>query len=220
MIDVPDDAERVKTSLTCKLRSDGYPLGNAVGRPRHVVVSTPPIQAKVASTYDEAACADAARPDDVNTDDTNCSEPPPAAVPAVLDCNDARVSLWLGEMIGSCDMPRPQPPTGGPAAVRAAGPNGDRLCSDGHCGLEAAPLRAAPRLFDDTTVALAPGLRSPLHFPLDLDRVRRRAARLAARRKSPGTPAPLRLSAREQILLERTTARAVCAPFTKVHIHE
>jgi hypothetical protein len=126
-----------------------------------VAVSAAPGQSpvQVASTYDEAACADGdkARPSDAMMDDgSNCSEAPPAPVPAVLDCNDARVSLWLGEMIGSCDMPRPQPPTGGPASLHAGTPSGEpRLCNDGHCGVDATPIRPAVRLFDDLTPALS-----------------------------------------------------------------
>jgi len=98
--------------------------------------------APVASTYDEAACSEAERGHD---EDVNCSEPEP--VPAVLDCNDARVSLWLGEMIGSCDMPKPQLP--GAVPVLRAATAEQRLCRDGHCGLDAVPLHATARPLND-----------------------------------------------------------------------
>jgi hypothetical protein len=116
------------------------------------VISTP--AAPVASTYDEAACAEAEK---VHDEDVNCSEPEP--VPAVLDCNDARVSLWLGDMIGFCDMPKPQIP-GAIAVVRAPNPE-LRQCRDGHCGFDAVPLHATARPLDEVppiagTSALAP----------------------------------------------------------------
>ena len=114
------------------------------------VASALPQPAKVASTYDEAACSDAAQAArEVNPPDpdVNCSEPPPP-VPAVLDCNDARVSLWLGDMIGSCDMPKPQMP-GTVPVVRAGSGSEQRLCRDGHCGVDAVPIRPAGRSLDE-----------------------------------------------------------------------
>jgi hypothetical protein len=120
-----------------------------------VVVSTPPVVSTVvapqgvASTYDEAACAEAQAEGDVADNEVNCSEPP--ALPAVLDCNDARASLWLGEMIGSCEQTRPLPGT----AMKAAGGGETRQCRDGRrCGVDSAPLRAAARFFDDSIPAL------------------------------------------------------------------
>ncbi len=150
-----------------------------------VVVSASPMQA--ASTYDEAACAEAqaertARAgsnDDDGDPDINCSEAPPA-IPAVLDCNDARVSVWLGEMIGSCDMPRPQPLAAGMAAVRAGGSNGEpRLCNDGHCGVDATPIRPAARLFHDLTPGL--GNHGPAAHFLSSSPLSRRAPIFLAR---------------------------------------
>jgi hypothetical protein len=93
--------------------------------------------AKVASTYDEAACAESEKARDDS--EINCSEPEP--VPAVLDCNDARISLWLGEMIGSCDMPRSSP------SLRPARGE-ERICRDGHCGVDSVPIRAAVRTLE------------------------------------------------------------------------
>jgi hypothetical protein len=121
------------------------------------VVSSLPT-GKVASTYDEAACAEekAAREIEgriINTDnEPNCSEVVPA-VPAVLDCNDARVSLWLGEMMGSCDMPKTQLP--GLLPVMRGGNNDPRVCEGGRCGVDSIPIRPAQRSFDDLTPILA-----------------------------------------------------------------
>jgi hypothetical protein len=122
-------------------------------------VSTLPT-GKVASTYDEAACTEAEKVQlrDELGDEPNCSEP--VAVPAVLDCNDARVSLWLGEMIGSCDMPKTQLP-GVLPVVRAPGSE-LRMCNDGRCGVDAVPLRPSARLFDDSTFALGNPGRPPI----------------------------------------------------------
>jgi hypothetical protein len=122
---------------------------------------------KVASTYDEAACAEekAARETEgriINTaDEPNCSEAPPA-VPAVLDCNDARVSLWLGEMIGACDMPKTQLP-GLLPAMRAAG-NEARVCEGGRCGVDSIPIRPVQRGFDDLTPMLTATIQSRIQL--------------------------------------------------------
>jgi hypothetical protein len=139
----------------------------------------------VASTYDEAACSEAekVRPAD---DDVNCSEPEP--VPAVLDCNDARVSVWLGDMIGSCDMPKSQLP-GTLPVVRAAGPGADqRLCRDGHCGVDAVPIRPVARTLDDFTPILgAANLARPIFQATDcpLRTVLRRSQHGAERLERP-----------------------------------
>ena len=111
------------------------------------VLATVVSSAPVASTYDEAACTDVER---VHDEEVNCSEPEP--VPAVLDCNDARVSLWLGDMIGSCDMPKSQIPGTLPVVRAASGEQ--RLCRDGHCGMDAVPIRPAARPLDDLTPIL------------------------------------------------------------------
>jgi hypothetical protein len=107
--------------------------------------------AKVASTYDEATCAEGEKARDDS--EANCSEPEP--VPAVLDCNDARISLWLGEMIGSCDMPRSSP------SLRPARSE-ERLCRDGHCGVDSIPIRAAVRSLEKLPV-LANTAITPFH---------------------------------------------------------
>jgi hypothetical protein len=118
-----------------------------------------PNAAKVASTYDEAACAEAElRPIADDDGEINCSQPPPT-VPAALDCNDARVIVWLGEMIGSCDMPLSKSGT----ALRAASSE-QRLCRDGHCGVESVPIHTAARPLDHLTPILARAATLPLDF--------------------------------------------------------
>jgi hypothetical protein len=126
-------------------------LATAVVLTAVATVNPPPL----ASTYDQAACADddagallindadAERPAEV----ADCSEPP--AAPAVIDCNDERASRFVAEMIGSCDMPKPSAPTGGPAVVHA--PNGApvRICDGIHCSHDSTPIRAAARAPDD-----------------------------------------------------------------------
>jgi hypothetical protein len=119
------------------------------------VISAP--ATPVASTYDEAACTEAEKAHD---EDVNCSEPEP--VPAVLDCNDARVSLWLGDMIGSCDMPKPQLP-GAIPVVHAPNPE-LRLCRDGHCGLDAVPLHATARSLDEVPPIVGTSVLAPPIF--------------------------------------------------------
>ena len=135
-----------------------------------VVISAPP--SKMASTYDEAACAEA-QAEHVEEAEINCSEAPPAT-PAVLDCNDARVSVWLGEMIGSCEMPRPLPGT----TVKAPAGNDARLCRDGHCGVDSQPLRAAARFNDDSIPVLGTAANASLFHeatPLSAEAVQRLA---------------------------------------------
>ncbi len=87
----------------------------------------------VASTYDEAAC-DEALFDDNNSvslvdspaygddsDGADCHKPSPP--PAFLDCNDPLASVWIGDMIGTCDMPKSASPFARlPARLRAERP--------------------------------------------------------------------------------------------------
>jgi hypothetical protein len=105
--------------------------------------------AVLASTYDEAACADTAEEGERTPEEgglNDCSDRPvsvAAGAPAVIDCNDARMSVWVAEMIGSCDMPR-----GGDRIVAiqpVEGRSQNRLCDGLHCSREAPPLRAASR---------------------------------------------------------------------------
>jgi len=99
---------------------------------------------QLASTYDEAACDPA--------DSGECAAPeaePTSSLPAILDCNDERLSLVMQEMIGTCDMPRPAPPLAHlPTLRNANAPGGSRLC-DGLCDHESYPLKPAPRTSDD-----------------------------------------------------------------------
>jgi hypothetical protein len=110
-----------------------------------VLLTTLTALAPAASTYEEAACAEPAPPP------VNCSEPPAVpAVPTVIDCNDERVSHWVGEMIGSCDMPRPTAPATALARGRepSDGPR-QEICDGGiRCRPNAQPLRAGVRSLD------------------------------------------------------------------------
>ncbi len=144
-----------------------------------------PSTTMLASTYEQAACADDATNEDalsiINKDLINknkdleqnaapepgavsdCSEPP--AMPAVLDCNDERMSRFVGEMIGSCDMPKLSP-LGAPQAVRAPGGSvpGARLCDGVHCSRDSFPIRAAARAPDEGRPLAASRFALALHF--------------------------------------------------------
>jgi hypothetical protein len=68
----------------------------------------------------------------------------PDKPPAVVDCNDARASIWVHEMIGTCDMPAVFPH----AALRAPlprerGREPAALCEGPSCSRDAVPLRSA-----------------------------------------------------------------------------
>lgn len=105
----------------------------------------------LASTYEEAACPPVAAAGDepvVEEPGRACSEPIVVAVaPAIIDCNDPGMSPWVEEMIGSCDMPRPAPPTQAiPTVVRwPRGSPASRVCDGLHCSHDSAPLHSAPR---------------------------------------------------------------------------
>ena len=80
-------------------------------------------------------CADPEPPPSATSGDLDCSEPPPHA----LDCYDPRAGVWVDEMIGSCDQPRP------PTVAR---PNRERpraLCDGAGCSDDSMPMRAASR---------------------------------------------------------------------------
>jgi len=92
---------------------------------------------RLASTYDDAACAA------VEETDCRLPAPPPTAPPAVIDCNVQNESSFMAEMIGSCDMPRP---AGVPALARANAPVAPlRWCDGINCTHDASPLRTASR---------------------------------------------------------------------------
>ena len=82
------------------------------------------------------------------TDGAPCSyEPAWTAAPAVIDCNDVRSSIWVGSMIGSCDMPRNLfPPSLGRGAQR---PLRGTFCEGPTCGRHGTPLRAPDRSDED-----------------------------------------------------------------------
>jgi hypothetical protein len=130
--------------------------------PLLIVVGTGAAGGKVASTYDEAACSDTeiARVEP-RADETDCSEAPPP-VPTVIDCNDARASLWMAEMIGSCDMPRASGPTL-PPTLNAVGRGAARVCTGERCGYEQLPLRAPLRNLDDGSPTVPSAIAFPFH---------------------------------------------------------
>jgi hypothetical protein len=133
-----------------------------------MTVLSPTMAGPIASTYDEAACASSRLEEGGAADLLDgslfadggtgraCSEPTsPVAAPVIIDCNDPGVSVWVGEMIGSCDMPRPATPTQVvPTAVRAAGRSAPaRVCDGFRCSHESTPLRSAWRVDDDAAFA-------------------------------------------------------------------
>ena len=138
-----------------------------------VLASVAQVAAPLASTYDEAACASdeavtsfinegAAEADELQPND--CAPPPVA--PVVLDCNDERMSYFVGEMIGSCDMPKPPAPTATTPVVKAPAP---RICDGLHCTHDSSPLCSSLRTGNDaqpiapSAIALLQHFRS---FPL------------------------------------------------------
>lgn len=133
----------------------------------------------VASTYDQAACDP--------SDSGECADdeaPAFPAAPAVLDCNDARLSVYIAEMIGSCDMPHPAPLAKTASLRKANAPAPARVC-DGLCAPDSQPIRPAPRGTDDgsplagTLAALTlPSPASALHVASTVQRDRIIASRL------------------------------------------
>jgi hypothetical protein len=90
---------------------------------------------RLASTYDEAACANDSTPPAAPLDQVDCSIAPP---PAVIDCSE-----WQElQLIGTCDdMPRS---AGAPTVARAQnGGAPSRTCDGIHCGDRSSPLRPA-----------------------------------------------------------------------------
>ena len=68
----------------------------------------------------------------------------PDKPPAVVDCNDARASIWVHEMIGTCDMPAVFPHASlHPTAPRDRGREPATLCDGASCTRDAVPLRSA-----------------------------------------------------------------------------
>jgi hypothetical protein len=111
---------------------------------------------RLASTYDEAACAEGAAETELAPttldmvtarEESDCRPPTPVPPPAVIDCNDEREVGFLAEMIGSCDMPKAP---GTQAALRAQnGPPPNRFCDGIHCTDQSSPLRPASRMSDE-----------------------------------------------------------------------
>jgi hypothetical protein len=118
-----------------------------------------PDDCALASTYDEAACD----PSDSGecAPDVELSLPAPAAI---LDCNDARTNVLIGDMIGTCDMPRRSgPPTALPTVHTGSSAPQMRM-SDGPRGSDRCPLRGSSTRGDDSPSL--PSARVPLTPPL------------------------------------------------------
>ncbi len=129
-------------------------LAAVLSAPASAQVSTPELSGVCdeLNSDGEVAPADSADAEEPITPSVNCSEPP--AVPAVVDCNDARMSFWVQEMIGTCDMPRG-------ASTGMAAPKRERpsaLCNGANCTHDNSPMRAAVRDADPTPQATANGL--------------------------------------------------------------
>ena len=91
---------------------------------------------------------------------SNCSEPPLQSAPALVDCNDARMSPWVDYMIGSCDMPRgAAPPSLRPQRATTA------MCDLFSCGTSTPPLRGVVRTPEDVHLFAV----VPVLLPLVLD---------------------------------------------------
>ncbi len=130
--------------------------------------------APLASTYDEAACSaqDEGATDSLARTDASlindaadlqsldCAPPPVA--PAVLDCNDERMSYFVAEMIGSCDMPRPT--IVGPPTVKAPAPA--RVCDGLRCAHDSGPLCTPARTTDDSQPIAQNAIALQTHFAI------------------------------------------------------
>lgn len=119
-----------------------------------------------ASTYDQAACAESLSAElqpaapALDADDPRDCRPqaaqPIPTVPTVIDCNDPGMSHWVADMIGSCDMPRPAPPTAGaPAAVKGARDGIARVTTGLRGADDLPPVRAPSRAANDDVPALS-----------------------------------------------------------------
>lgn len=125
--------------------------------------SVRPAHAPLASTYDEAACADEALGEPPPPPESCEGALPLPPVPAIIDCNDPGMSPFVGEMIGSCDMPRAAVPSPSLATVKGARGSTSRLCDGVHCTRDSQPIRAGGRPLDDFgAVLLDPSGMRPL----------------------------------------------------------
>ena len=110
-------------------------------------------EGQCASVEDAVAVDGGAAADAPEGDVAPCSyEPAWTPAPAVIDCNDVRASIWVGTMIGVCDMPRNQLPTSlrpAPAPVRGF------TCEGPSCARHHQPLRAVERSDDNTRPILS-----------------------------------------------------------------
>jgi len=115
-----------------------------------------------ASTYDQAACDEQDEVAPPVEEPGVCAEAAKPAAPTVIDCNDPGMSVWLAEMIGSCDMPRPSPLGLRPQAIAPArGAVQVRSCDALGCARDAIPIRQGGSSDDDRPSALTLRLTLP-----------------------------------------------------------
>ncbi len=141
-----------------------------------LVPQGPVARGPLASTYDEAACATLQDgDDDWGRSAIGENEPPspndcPIVAPRAAVASDCHASpyLWVGEMIGTCDMPRRDP--GGPAprlARAGAERRAHRLLVELATGNGRAPVTPLPEhKAQPALLPSAPALAPPSPAPL------------------------------------------------------
>jgi hypothetical protein len=113
----------------------------------------------LASTYEQAAGDPSDSGECAPAGELELSLPTPGAI---LDCNDARINVLLGDMIGTCDMPRRSGPQL-PPTVHTGSTAPQLRISDGPRGHDRCPLRSPPRANDPPSIVPT---RVPLVPPL------------------------------------------------------
>jgi hypothetical protein len=118
-----------------------------------VTATTPPPSfGGPASTYDEAACDEelvVAPP----VEPGHCEQAEPVMI---VDCDDPGMTPWVAEMIGSCEMPRMNPPGYKPDAIKPArGAPMFRVQCGVACGHDQTPIRPGGFGSDDHPPALS-----------------------------------------------------------------
>lgn len=101
-------------------------------------------------------------------DERDCKLPDKA--PAVVDCNDTRGSLWVHDMIGTCDMPKVRQRGGGhvlPSRDRPHAPVPTTgLCAGAACSSDTLPLSPSYRLSLDPSWLLLDEQAPPRAEPM------------------------------------------------------
>jgi hypothetical protein len=138
------------------------------------LLSTAPLSVSTADDgqcllVEDAAAVDAgASVDVVALEPAPCSyEPAWTPAPAIIDCNDVHASIWVGSMIGVCDMPRNLT---APSLLPGPPPARGVTCEGPSCTRHHQPLRAVERSDDNPRPILA--ARLLLLPPLTFSRVR------------------------------------------------